>query len=405
MKRPQVLILVAHYAPGFKFGGPTKSIQGIVELLGDEFDFRIITRDRDYGDAKPYASIPSSQWLKNGKALVFYATKQDLTPFAMARLLGSIESQVLYLNSFFDPLFTIQPLLLNALNLTPKRRVLLAPRGEFSEGALALKSFKKRVYLRLTRHINLLADVHWHASTANEWDDIVRELELPTRLMHNAAPLSVAADLSPNVNLDPGTSLEPGLVSDRLRIVFLARIARMKNLLKALQILRNATMPMDFAIYGPIEDVAYWRECEAAIAELPPHVIANYHGAVPPSLVPSIFGNADVLFLPTAGENFGHVIAEALQCGLPVLISDQTPWRNLREAGVGADLPLADPGAFLHWLSEFAALSPATRHEQRRRCVTFANAAIKDSSAVEDNRRMLRALTSGLNSDKGYAPQ
>src|SRR3546814_17574361 len=37
------------------------------------------------------------------------------------------------------------------------------------------------------------------------------------------------------------------------------------------------------------------------------------------------------------GENYGHVIAEALEAGLRLLISDQTPWRGLAEAGVGHD--------------------------------------------------------------------
>ena len=50
----------------------------------------------------------------------------------------------------------------------------------------------------------------------------------------------------------------------------------------------------------------------------------------------------DVMLLPTLGENFGHAIIEALDAGLPVVISDRTPWRNLEQAGVGADLPLED---------------------------------------------------------------
>ena len=51
----------------------------------------------------------------------------------------------------------------------------------------------------------------------------------------------------------------------------------------------------------------------------------------------------DLFFLPTRGENFGHVIAEALSVGTPVLISDQTPWRKLAAVGLGHDLPLAVP--------------------------------------------------------------
>ena len=44
------------------------------------------------------------------------------------------------------------------------------------------------------------------------------------------------------------------------------------------------------------------------------------------------FGNNDFLILPTKGENFGHVIAESLSASLPVIISQNTPWRNLQLA-------------------------------------------------------------------------
>ena len=36
-----------------------------------------------------------------------------------------------------------------------------------------------------------------------------------------------------------------------------------------------------------------------------------------------------LFFLPTLGENFGHAIFEALSVGVPVLISDQTPWTDV----------------------------------------------------------------------------
>ena len=38
-----------------------------------------------------------------------------------------------------------------------------------------------------------------------------------------------------------------------------------------------------------------------------------------------MFQEYDLLFLPTKGENFGHVILESMSAGTPVLISDTTP--------------------------------------------------------------------------------
>jgi glycosyltransferase involved in cell wall biosynthesis len=59
--------------------------------------------------------------------------------------------------------------------------------------------------------------------------------------------------------------------------------------------------------------------------------------------------------LPTAGENFGHSIFEALLAGRPVLISDQTPWLRLEDKHAGWDLPLADPDVFTRAVEQAAA--------------------------------------------------
>ncbi|MDP9143608.1 MAG: glycosyl transferase family 1, partial [Actinomycetota bacterium] len=60
--RPIVLVLTDHYLPGFRHGGPIRSIQNLVSSLGAEFDFRILTRDRDVGSEEPYPSVRPDEW-------------------------------------------------------------------------------------------------------------------------------------------------------------------------------------------------------------------------------------------------------------------------------------------------------------------------------------------------------
>ena len=52
-----VLVFLSHYTPGFKTGGPLQSVANLVQHLGKEFRFRIITSDRDYEDTDPYPNI------------------------------------------------------------------------------------------------------------------------------------------------------------------------------------------------------------------------------------------------------------------------------------------------------------------------------------------------------------
>lgn len=44
--------------------------------------------------------------------------------------------------------------------------------------------------------------------------------------------------------------------------------------------------------------------------------------------------------MPTFNENYGHAIVESFVAGLPVVISDRTPWRNLEKINAGWDIPL-----------------------------------------------------------------
>jgi glycosyltransferase involved in cell wall biosynthesis len=108
------------------------------------------------------------------------------------------------------------------------------------------------------------------------------------------------------------------------------------------------------------------------------------HGEVAP-----LMAAHDVFFLPTLGENYGYVVAEALAAGCPVLLSDRTSWRDLQSAGVGADLPLDDIEAFRQALSRWAALSETERTLERRRCLAYARQRLQGDASISQMRGLL----------------
>lgn len=69
--------------------------------------------------------------------------------------------------------------------------------------------------------------------------------------------------------------------------------------------------------------------------------------------------------MPAQGENYGHVIAEALCAGVPILIADTTPWRNLEEQGIGWDLSLNNPKAFSNVIDTMVMLSEEQRLQMK----------------------------------------
>src|SRR5215510_9822339 len=167
-----ILIFADWYLPGFKAGGPIRSIANMVEALGDEFQFSVITRDRDWLQPVAYPETTSGVWHTVGKAKVIYLTPEDLSSRTLAKVIRTADPDVLYFNSLYSPWFSILPLSLRRLGKIKKAPVILAPRGELAANALALKKTKKRVSLLATKSIGLYRDVLWQASTSYEASDI-----------------------------------------------------------------------------------------------------------------------------------------------------------------------------------------------------------------------------------------
>lgn len=390
--RPVVLVFLRCYLPGYKSGGPVRTIANLVEALGDELDFRIVTCDRDATDTRPYPQIDAaSGWQRIGKAKVLYLAPRQRGLSRIARILRETPHETLYLNSFFDPDFTVKPLLARRFGRAPKSRCVVAPRGEFAQGALALKPARKKAFLALVGAFGLYRDLEWQASTASEATDIRRTLGPLACNVRIATNLPEIA--APRTTLARPALTRPILASDPLRVVFLSRISPMKNLDFALEVLRRVRMPVRFDIYGPVRDEVYWARCKRLIRKLPRHVQASHHGSVEHERVRSVLAGYDLFFLPTLGENYGHAILEAFTAGVPVLISDATPWRDLEEIGIGWDLPLGNADLFAGRIDHVARLPAAVKMQMRVRAVAFAESGGTDAAALEANRKLFTCLS------------
>jgi glycosyltransferase involved in cell wall biosynthesis len=400
-KGPEVLVLVGAYVPGYKGGGPIRSIENLVAALGDEVRFRILTSDRDLGDSEPYPGIVANEWVRVGHADVKYLTPGLRGYGLMWELMRSADQNtVVYLNGYFARLYAMLPILMRWLKLSRPRCVVLAPRGEFSPGALHIKPWRKRFFISATRWLGVYRNLVWHASTDLEAKDILRQFPeanavdvagvLPATSKagdKRSSMVVTASDLARGSD----RTLSRGLkAAGKLRVVFVSRISRKKNLAGAIGMLANLSGEVIFEIYGPEEDGGYWHECLELIAKLPPTVSVQYRGQVSHNEIGNIFTKADLFLFPTHGENYGHVIYEALASGCLVLISDQTPWRDLEEEGVGWALPLADPKRFEAALQQCIDADDATYSKFTARATQYARRFLENPELVEANRRLFR---------------
>ncbi|WP_201546736.1 glycosyltransferase [Psychrobacter lutiphocae] len=146
--------------------------------------------------------------------------------------------------------------------------------------------------------------------------------------------------------------------------------------------------PLVYHIYGPVEDEDYWNQCQKLITEMPLHITVEYKGDLVPEQVITKLSQYDFFYMPTKGENYGHVIAEALCAGLPLVISNTTPWRNLKHSGLGWDLPLDNINTFSSVINELAQM-PINEHlKMRNHILNWAKQKFTEIDAVQANINM-----------------
>lgn len=344
-------VLAPSFPPAFRGGGPARTLEALTRAAPPTARVHVFAPDRDWGESVRL-EVTSNRWSENTEFPLYYASTDKSTRLiGMYAQLRRLKPDVLYLNSLFNFKFSILPRLLVMLRYLRPQAILLAPRGELDGGALTIKSRKKRAFLRFYRSLGLHRSVVWHASSDREAEAI-----------SSVWGRSTAVLVRENETSLPTEALPPHQHDGPLRAAFISRVSPKKGLLIALRALEAVKSPVEFDIYGPEEDSAYVSECRSAADLLPSTIRVRFCGPIPPSTVRQTLAKYDVMLFPTAGENFGHVIAESLSASCPVAVSNTTPWSALLQSGGGL---VIDPNGVDEWsraINQLAALSADERY-------------------------------------------
>lgn len=146
-------------------------------------------------------------------------------------------------------------------------------------------------------------------------------------------------------------------VIDRRYFLYLSRIHRKKGcdiLLRGFSAVASLYPDLDLVVAGP--DQTGWRpELEAIADELGIRHRVHWTGPLYGSAKWGAIYGAEAFVLPSHQENFGISVAEALGCGVPVLISNKVDiWREIEGANagiVGADTEAGVRSCFDEWFS------------------------------------------------------
>lgn len=320
-KKTKLLIISQCFYPSVSRGGPAVSVTNLAKALADQMEVSVITASYEGGTGETFSEI------HEGKNRLFgcdvYYLRQTAAS-VITQQMQKISPDVLYISSLFSAEYTLP-----ALRYAKKHHIktVLAPRGELQPNALCRKSFKKKVYLLMLRCLGLTNKLVFHA-TSEEEKKAIQKL-FPKAVVFTAHNLALPRESGPRTR---------NKKAGELHAVAVCRVHPIKGLDKGIAALQSLRGSVTYDIYGPIEDEAYFKQCQKIAAALPEHIRVSFCGTAKPTEVPQLLRNADVFLLPTKTENFGNAIVEAMLHGCPAVISDATPWRNLTAAKAGADI-------------------------------------------------------------------
>ncbi len=376
--KKDILIITGRYLPGYKDGGPVRTLKNLTDYLGEEYNFRILTCDRDHGDQVPYPDIVVNGWNRVGKTNVFYVPPGGFSSSVIRKL--SSEADVVYVTGCFSD-YSIKTLILNRFGQI-KKPLIVAPMGLFMPNAMKRKPVKYNSFITTFKLLGMFRKVTWSVTSEIE-ENCVR------RVISKRAICYIARDFPRLVKEEPVKKRkEPG----SLCVFFISRISPEKNLIQSIEVLKQCKGKIHYTIYGPIHNKKYWNQVQQKMKELPDNVQAEYGGNLESERVVDTLEKEHVFLFTTIGENFSHVIHEALSAGCPCIISDQTPWQDLEENCAGQVLPLNDSSRFVQAIENYAGMTEEEFQRVADAAHDYAKRFSKESAEASGYRTLFNNI-------------
>ncbi|NIK91353.1 glycosyltransferase [Mangrovimonas sp. CR14] len=379
--KKKILIFIDWFLPGTKSGGPVRSYSNLIEWLKDDYEFLVVTRDTDYCETDPYQEIESNAWNKLSNHLsVYYISNYNLSTKTINELIDQTDFDIAYVNGIYSWFFSILPVFfLKKMN----KKVIISARGMLNPQAFSVKGRKKKVFLFFARMAGLYKNVVFHATNEDEKEQIVEEVV--------ADKVMVAPNLPRKVS---SSNHQRNKRSGVVKMVSVSRVSREKgthHILKALsQIETLGDKKIQLDLFGPIYDQDYWEHCKKIIQKLPKQITVKHQGTLESDEVPETLKNYEFFAMLSEGENFGHAILEAFSSGCPVIISNMTPWKNLKSKKVGFDLSLTDGVKIREAIIFVLEMDQQEYQNWSNSAFCFAKEFINDQSVLQSNKELFK---------------
>lgn len=228
------------------------------------------------------------------------------------------------------------------------------PHGMLEPWALQHHAWRKRVAWALYQKKDLTQAHTIHATSQAE------------ALQIRKLGFRQAITLIPNGIETPPKSATASIDDKNRTILFLSRIHPKKGILDLVRAWAISKKEgWQIIIAGPDEG-GHRAKVEALIQKLKLEKYFHFVGSVEDDKKWALYQQSDLFVLPSYSENFGLVIGEALAAGLPVITTQETPWRELKTEHCGWWIKTG-PDALAKTLKTAMNLSPLHRKAMGQR--------------------------------------
>ena len=207
-----------------------------------------------------------------------------------------------------------------------KKKIIISPLGGLEPWALEQKKIKKKIaWWVYQKKIMNSADIIHVTSNLEEKNVIEKKIYSKIKIIGHGINLIDGYKLSCKKNVIK-------------KIIFFSRIHKKKGILELVDAWSKVNNKKNWIIeiYGPISDESYLKKINKKIFDLKLAGSIFVKNSVFSTLEKEkIFTRADGFILPSKSENFGLSIGEALAYGLPVLTTNDTPWKIINEYKAG----------------------------------------------------------------------
>ncbi len=331
---------ILHVIPAIAatYGGPSRAVLEICRSLNREgIDSRIVTTS---ANAEQDLKAPLEEGIAYQGAPVWFFKRTIRGEFKFSVSLRSwlrtntSRFQILHLHSVFCYPTTEAAWCARKYGIP----YIVRPAGNLEEWSLAQKSLKKAVYLEWIEKKNLN-----HASALHYTSEAERQKSSSLQLRAPSVVIPLGISASEYVPKKGGFRARHHIPANRKLILFLSRLHPKKGieiLLRSLSELKNSEPEWTLVVAGrgePSYEAVIRKEVEER--GLAGNVL--FAGFSEGESKAELLADADLFVLPSYQENFGIAVAEAMQAGLPVIVSDRVNIHpDIHKSGAGCVLPL-----------------------------------------------------------------